>query len=481
MLNLEYIKLGKSILFTCLTGLVEFGQKIKTEIFPGVFVSQEKENVLSRQKQFPEYRSWLGYDGWADTISNYFEIPLEQAKVALLNPRDPMDWILTLSPEQTSQILMAATPFNSTAFSEYMYQAWYNTFRNRGFHLYTYLKSPVDIIKWNPRSWGHFQAQIKTKNHPLLNSLKWWEMNDDELYSLGKFGFVSKYMSQVSDCTTTPRLLHQVATRSNKNANVLTLKDFVSDGITHEELLPQYTRSERATIWRDCPDEKMTTIQKVEFFMKFLGLDGPIFNHCLESHNSHPNISWEDWRIFIKWVLRRKDKLNKTRIVYGPAGQTATIYYRELLRHVSPKMLIRGEKTSWDTVQDSLQEEIQRRIAEQLGIDQPFPINPYLEKIIKKFPNAKVIKTTHALKYEGEIMDHCVGGYIQSVMNRQTYILHLGLEAPDGATLEISPDNNGMWRKHQCFAYHDAIPMPSLVEMAYKIIISLNQKGGEKI
>jgi hypothetical protein len=479
MKNLEYVKIGKSILFTCLTGLGGFGQKIKTEIFPGIFISQEK-NILKQQKQFPEYRSWLGYDGWADTISNYFEIPLDQAKVALLNPRDPMDWVLTLSPEQTSQILKAATPFNSAMFSENIYQSWYNIFRNRGFHLYVYLKSPADIIKWNPKSWSHFQAQMKTKNHPLLDHIKWWEMNDSELYSIKRFGFASKFLDGVPEECPNPLLLHRIAIKKGKEAFELTLKDMVSFGVSHEELLPQYTRSERATIWRDCPDEKITILQKIEFFMKFLGLDGLMFNHCLESHNAHPNIPWDEWRIFIKWVLRRKDKLNKTRIVYGPAGQTATIYYRELLRHVSPKMLIRGEKTSWDTVQDSLQAEIQRRIAEQLGVDQPFPINPHLEKVIKRFPNSKVIKTTHALKYEGEIMDHCVGGYIQSVMNRQTYILHLGLEAPDGATLEISPDNNGMWRKHQCFAYHDKIPMLSLVEMAEKIVISLNKKGGER-
>lgn len=480
-MNFEFIRIGKDIIFTSLVNIIEaIGCRVSSQVSPGVFLYQDIKEEHTRRRFFPDYKSWRGHDGWVETVIKHFDITYGQARIAMLNPRDDFDWVLKLSEDEVRLILGEVTPFNYAYFNSDIWKFWSEKISKTNIHFRRFVMNAERMMRWNSRSYGHFKAQLATDNHPLLDHIKWWEMNGSELDSIKRFGFASKYLDGIPEECPDPLLIHRVSSREKKPGYELTLKDMVNFGITHQQLLPEYTKAERARLWKDWPDEKMAVFHTFSFYLKIMGVDGQVFNHCLESHKSHPGLSWDEWRIFAKWIIRKKEKLNKTRVVHGPAGQSATIYYRELVRHISPKMLVKGEKTSWETVQDQIQAEIQRRINEQLGVDQPFPVNKYLETVLKKFPNAKTVKTTHALKYEGEIMDHCVGGYIHSVMNQQTYILHLGLEAPDGATLEISPDGNGVWKKHQCFAYHDATPIPSLMEMADKIVVELNKKGGER-
>jgi len=136
----------------------------------------------------------------------------------------------------------------------------------------------------------------------------------------------------------------------------------------------------------------------------------------------------------VRFILKHKAKFSKKRTLYGPNNQRIEMHYHNLIRFITPSILP-DHKKGWDSVMGDIEEqqkeELKSRCKDPNEKVKPFP-----------FKTTEVIKqltTVGDFLVEGEVMDHCVLGYVdRAKMN--TFIFHVGAPAPFGATAEVYDD-----------------------------------------
>jgi ribosomal protein S17E len=146
--------------------------------------------------------------------------------------------------------------------------------------------------------------------------------------------------------------------------------------------------------------------------------------------------TWENW-ILIEWLINKintaEETMTKDRIVHGPAGQTKTFQYIDILDEVRPEDLVNGIKTKPDKVFERSAKRIELEMKEKMGENVDLPKSPW-----KNNKEVVQIKDSKSLKEEGKKMNNCVAGYLSACLKEKTYIFHVNKE--DGCTMEVAPD-----------------------------------------
>lgn len=146
--------------------------------------------------------------------------------------------------------------------------------------------------------------------------------------------------------------------------------------------------------------------------------------------------NWESWDL-IEWLINKlnnsEDTMTKDRVVHGPAGQTRTFKYIDILDEVKPEDLVNGIKTKPDKVFERSAHRIELEMKEKMGENVELPKSPW-----KNNKEVVQIKDSQSLKEEGKKMNNCVAGYLSACLKEKTYIFHVNKE--DGCTMEVAPD-----------------------------------------
>jgi hypothetical protein len=150
-----------------------------------------------------------------------------------------------------------------------------------------------------------------------------------------------------------------------------------------------------------------------------------------------------------RWASLHVKELDKIVKVHGPGGVEVDFHNHLLLQHITDDMLVAGAKTSFSRVQDALNEVAKGRLTEQLNSELLLPVLPGTIALNPSEYGINQIVTGEELKDEGNTMEHCVAGYVESCKRRISYIFHVGEKAPNGATVEVCKGTRG-WFVAQC-------------------------------
>jgi hypothetical protein len=119
---------SKTPLFVSLNPNINFKNieldQITETISNGVTITRKIK--INREPEFPNYRSWLGFEGWIETVSKAFNISRSRAYVALLHPEEDITWILNLEETTVDEISSIVTPFNHYYFDKETVLYWIN-------------------------------------------------------------------------------------------------------------------------------------------------------------------------------------------------------------------------------------------------------------------------------------------------------------------------------------------------------------------
>jgi len=141
-----------------------------------------------------------------------------------------------------------------------------------------------------------------------------------------------------------------------------------------------------------------------------------------------------------------------------------------LLREITDDMLDQGEKTAFRKVIARLEEVARNKLEAQLGNNVSLPTLPKPAG----FDDVVPLDTSHKLRDEGNVMNHCVGGYINACLSKVSYIYHIGEPAPKGATFEVCLDND-KYTVMQIYGYDDSPVDADLVNRANEFVAALNK------
>lgn len=159
---------------------------------------------------------------------------------------------------------------------------------------------------------------------------------------------------------------------------------------------------------------------------------------------------WEVDDILVwAWALEHPKWVESSREVHGPGGQAGILHHHTLVSKMTSDMLPQGVKTSPRVVEAALERVAQEEIDKLLRENEPLPeiglSKPLPEGVVQ-------ITTTWGLKSEGNVMNHCVGGYIKACQNKRSFIFHVDDGTDLGATVEVCP---GPWRVVQAMGYNN--------------------------
>lgn len=487
MRTLKYLKLGgkDDVLFVDFSevqiGSNEKPQAYQSKICDGVTVTWTRLPKNAKQ-QFPKYNSWLGLEGWRETIMKKLGWTIEQANACLIQPDRSVDLILNASQEDLEEIYRC-NPFTIYTDTEVnLVERWLTVWKKRRFTFYTYAVNSGNIEKWNPQCYRDYKRMCLTNNHPLTFYVG--KRTDDEYRCLGKFGFISPFFTKYQDIieifktTVSEEIFDKIrflCVQKDLDFNNLSLQETVKNGLTHKDLFPSLTKSERAFMWENYSHLSIITLYN-QFIDLVLGKyiwDTNIRDY-IRDNKSFGNMS--EKIMLSKWCKRNIEKLNSSREVHGPAGQTAMLHYNQLIRHMTPEMFTNGEKTAWRRVTESLQEVVKKQLEAQLGNEVSFDIPEKFKKAVKGL-KAKIISHSSSLKLEGEIMEHCVAGYINTCIASSSVIVHIGDAAPNGSTAEFGRKNSE-WVCFQNRAIRNTTPTYYCENTKDIILKNLNKKEG---
>ena len=112
--------------------------------------------------------------------------------------------------------------------------------------------------------------------------------------------------------------------------------------------------------------------------------------------------------------------MTKHRIVHGPAGQTRTFRYVDILDEVKPEDLVNGIKTKPDKVFERSAKRIELEMKSKMGETVDLPKSPW-----KNNKEVVQIKDSKSLMEEGKKMNNCVAGYLSACLKEKSYIFHV--------------------------------------------------------
>jgi len=437
--------------------------------------------------KYPNYTSWNGFNRWTETIREHFEISKPKAKMALMINQNHFDWVLKIKDEVLEKVISKLHSF------DYLPHANTIEFVTKLINKYNNLRLPHDfeaaarLLKFNlyaPKrkidlAFKIVNIGVNINNKAVHNfNVFWNRFNFIKLVTLMVCGYLTPKTIEVFNwCrkyhkTLRGAILHldKLNTITQNKVNKLNLKYFkpidiycitldelVKGGLKLRELLPELTKKEASQYFE---------LYKHEAFV-------PRLSDIIKI--KYPNIP-EHWLQYIKslevaaWANRKIDQLSKTRTIYGPGGQQATLHYHMLLREVTDDMLDQGEKTAFRKVIACLEEAARNKIEAQLGKNVKLPTLPKPAGFDDIIP----IDTSHKLRDEGNIMNHCVGGYIIACLNKVSYIYHIGESAPKGATFEVCLKNN-KYIIAQIYGYGNSTVEVRLIQQAEAFVNELNK------
>jgi hypothetical protein len=168
------------------------------------------------------------------------------------------------------------------------------------------------------------------------------------------------------------------------------------------------------------------------------------------------------------WVHRHLNWLKKTHVVHmhGQAMEQSNMLY---IRDLRDEFLVNGAKTSPKKVVKSIKDfkrEEARRSPE-------FPLSS-LDPLPDGFDDIRFIETNKELIKEGDKMNHCAADYVKDARYGESFIFHIGEQAPKGATFEVRP-RNGQFEVAQVYAYGDKAPLPDHEEEVDRFVAELNR------
>jgi hypothetical protein len=472
------------------------GGVVTREIIEGVTVtSYSNGNIISWEPEYPRYCSWKGFDGWCDTIQKAFNLDYVTAYVIMLQPEKDIDWVLNLEKHIVEMIYSNITPFNNLTLDREVIDYWRQNGEEQLCSLKDALKYGKILVHCRPKNNVEFRRcrymlcsdipnEINATYLRLWRDIGGLKRSPEELLIFARMGIVSpklvrlfkKYVKNIytmeaylkillqnmwlnSEFFVVMKKFHQYVDEKFFDG-FLTVGSLIKAGVPTKEIFPDLTGKEVAVILNDLEN---CEVHNINYRVV------PAYIRCFIK-----NIP-EAWYPEIhslpvaKWAGRHINILSKSRVIHGPAGAMATIHYHQLLREITPDMLVNGEKTSWKIVTLELQKIAEDRIRAQLGENVKLPIIKH-----STVPQCKRIETSRELLAEGESMSHCVGGYINSCLAKQSFIYHIGPPAPQGGTLEVCLDGYKKYKMNQLYGI-DNKPIPHLEPICEKLLKVINK------
>lgn len=166
---------------------------------------------------------------------------------------------------------------------------------------------------------------------------------------------------------------------------------------------------------------------------------------------------WEQLnsRLVMDWAGKkvRTEAMTKERVVFGPAGQSSSYTFLDIIQEIEEEDLTEGIKTSVEKAFSRAAERMTLRKREEMGENVTLPDCPLGDW---DAPQIKQIKSSQGLRKEGEEMSHCVGSYFDACYDGRTYIYTLTAE-PERVTLEIYK-KEGEWVLGQAMGKSNSTP-----------------------
>jgi len=317
-----------------------------------------------------------------------------------------------------------------------------------------------------------YGAKYKDHAIKLLPHLKWWKLSPAELKALASFGFISKvgvFLSEMGYTNTPPAVVKQLDYSKivQIESPSLTIKQIIAAGGTHADMWPYLTKKERHNLYVSNEDTEVGHLISVVNVLGKVRYDIP--DNIAVHLNENPNV--ESHPIIVDWVMNHLDRFNRSREVHGPAGSTRIIYYRELIRYIRPEDITNGVKTSWKKVMSSINDEARKRALAEMGENVSLK-RLHVPNFIAK-NKVHQITTSDGLIKEGRLMNHCVASYVEPCVTGESYIFHIGDEAPKGATAEVC-FKNGEYVLQQIFGVDDSAANEEDVKVARALVYALN-------
>ena len=403
----------------------------------------------------PQWKSHLGLDGWTETASKHLGIQKELARCLLLYHEEQQR---VIEYRHDKDVISAAADINpfleegNLSFADilewrknfpFLWKVNYMVVRvfKRYFvpaNLYQFNKAVVAYDVYHPERMADFAR------------LQMWRQSDEDLKLWKKYGEISG----------------KIRSLYNKNSSILyTAKELdvihmLDMKYMHSDVSNVYIRDlvragiPATKIWHGCSKKEGHKL------LQMYSNDRP-YNHgnqeaihdvCRLRYSGMPEAWFQYLNSVLQadWAWNKRRHLERTRVVHGPAGQTATLHYHQLLGEVTDDMLVNGARTSWKRVMARLEVLAQARIQAQLGNNVKLPT-------LKLPAGSKLVPldTSHKLRDEGNEMKHCVGGYIHSCLEGKSYIYHYGDPAPNGCTLEVTINIKNRPMLQQTYIYKD--------------------------
>lgn len=432
------------------------------DIINGIKISEDKRFItypnnitvefeLPLEEKIPEYNSWDGFNKWIETISIRLGITKNQAYIQLLDPKTDLRWIEMYSDEETQDFVERITPFNCSNPLQILDVWFYKNYRNKKFSISSVFYDADIIQKYLPQTKRDLinikkmlqftiycnDDNVISENIKKYNLLKLNKKSENELFSVAFLGVINNkfvkllnkcdYMQNFTELSNAKQIINEIDDNYfNGQINFINL---FRAGVKLQTLFSKYnlTKAQCIDALNLYGDSKKLTFQNIA---NIKGYELP--DHWFRYINSSEVLDWAN---------SKKDQLLKSREIHGPTGQSVTFYYHTLLEYITPDMLNQGPKTAWRKIMKELEEIQQKKIEDSLGEYVEFKIDPNITKVCKDIKEVKILKDNFSLRTEGNIMQHCVAGYVHSCITGKSTILHIEIENKS-STAEIGLKDN---------------------------------------
>jgi hypothetical protein len=433
----------------------------------------------------PSWRSYDGLDSWSETLADQLSVSLEVARALLVRHGDADTIYQRRGDKALIDKINEIKAFDNPNCSLVSIDIWahdcpyiyYDLFEEIGNYLTIWVPEQKDLSKLRSVLNNYLINWTQDAYTALFTALSLYgidnlSIDDMSLIAVTGTHIVERKSRNVLKAVgvKTFNIINDLEAMDDINVQYLPnldeedikVRHLWQMGVKPSKVFKGCSKKERSLMHEQYDDEEVNSIYEAATMDDVVLFRYPEFpRHWLNYCKS---------LLQADWAWRHRSKLQGSRELHGPAGQTAILYYHTLLEHVTDDMLVNGAKTAWRRVITQLEELDRQKWEAQWGANVPLPTIKH-----KHFKGVKPLTFSDDLKKEGRVMHHCVGGYIQSCLDKKSYIYHVGDAAPAGATLEICRQN-GRWRRMQIFAYNDKAASVSARQTADAFVRSLNDK-----
>lgn len=398
--------------------------------------------------KYPKFNSWEGLNGWTKTAIERTMLPRAVIMVAMRSPKQDFEWLLDV-PEEILLEMLVFSPFKGYDIPLDDKKDWY--FKKYGkCHFKWYCKN-LDLIK----RLGSIYLARRAKYILSITGI-----TIDQLLQVNNWEFISPAM--IADAFKKQVFIKDLRYDINLGKEFLDKLYEYRIFIKDEDFYP-YFLSECVAVGMDVKSllqDKGVYVSKKDAHRLYHGY---ILNQhdCISIYEAaisfyYPNIKdfWmvhieraamtpeEKWTILVPWVSRNAHKLSGVKQVQGPAGEMRTIHLHQLIEKLTAPMFTNGSKTAYRKIEEELDRLAREELRKQLEEYRELPIFPHAVTDTR----IKQLVTSHDLLLEGDIMLHCVGGYIDYCLDGRSYIFHVKDSSQGGATAEVCPAPKNSWR-----------------------------------